>query len=755
MEKLDLKRIIFYLAVACLLTPFFINKATYFPFIITKATIFRALVEVMFLLWVFWLLVKKKDEKPFFSSLAKAVLIYGGIIFISALLGINFYWSLFSGNERMEGVFGIWHFILFFIILITTFRTEEIKELIKIQIYIALFYSFLAVYNYLGLGIVDPSTTSNRLAGFTGNPSYFATYALFNAFFALYFYFEKYQLEKKIFNWWLVIFGIFSFLMFLTGCRGTMIGYGLANLIIGLIIIFKKDKDLIELKKLLSALLIVGLIFISLVFSLKNTAFVKRFFALERLASISLKDPTAVSRIYSAKTAFKGFLEKPLFGWGIENYQAPYIKYFNPIVVKYLPTDFFFDRAHNKPMEVLTTTGIFGFVSYISIFVLAIYILYKKQQKNPSWFLPTLSLFGAISSYFVQNVFIFDFHESYLMFFLLLAFISSLQELKPTNKVDNLTKNKTSDYTKDLFKIFIIISCFCLVLYSFIFWIIKPYQVSLNIIKGMKEIRLNNPEKALQIVKSIIKNPTFLKEDIIVGYGKIIDNYGKEVENKEKLLEIAEILIEEAQKFLEKHPERYLVILSKAYLEGVAFELGKTEIYPQLKTTFKKAIETAPYFPHPRLSYIKILLANNEIEEATTHLKEVLEIHPESPEANYFYYRVLKLQKRDKEAIDYLIKAVENNLRVLNKELIKILAKDLVPIKRYDLIEKLYLQAISLDPKDVTFYVSLAATYGKMHNKEKAIEYTKKALELNPSIKEAAEEFIKIIETEQWDKIPD
>ncbi|MGC8881128.1 MAG: hypothetical protein ACP5OX_02645, partial [Minisyncoccia bacterium] len=75
----NFKQILFYLAIACLFTPFFINKATYFPFIITKATVFRALVEVMFILWVFWLLVKNK-ERLNFSPLVKAVLIYGVVI---------------------------------------------------------------------------------------------------------------------------------------------------------------------------------------------------------------------------------------------------------------------------------------------------------------------------------------------------------------------------------------------------------------------------------------------------------------------------------------------------------------------------------------------------------------------------------------------------------------------------------------------------------------------------------------------------
>jgi len=42
-----------------------------------------------------------------------------------------------------------------------------------------------------------------------------------------------------------------------------------------------------------------------------------------------------------------------------------------------------------------------------------------------------------------------------------------------------------------------------------------------------------------------------------------------------------------------------------------------------------------------------------------------------------------------------------------------------------------------------------------MHNKEKAIEYANKVLEINPGAKQAVEDFIQLVENEQWDKIQD
>ncbi len=110
-----IKSTIFFLTIAALFTPFLINKATYFPFIITKATVFRVLIETMFVLWVFWLLVYNKERLKI-SPLFKAVLIYGLIIFVSALFGINFTGVCFLETREWKECLGfgiLFCFLLF------------------------------------------------------------------------------------------------------------------------------------------------------------------------------------------------------------------------------------------------------------------------------------------------------------------------------------------------------------------------------------------------------------------------------------------------------------------------------------------------------------------------------------------------------------------------------------------------------------------------------------------------------------------
>jgi len=822
--QIKLKTILFYLVIACLFTPFLVSSNTYFPFIVTKATIFRILVEIMALLWV--LMMVKGETKLFGSrtskffgsptSLTKALLIYALIILISAFLGVNFYWSFFSGNERMEGVFGIWHFILFFLIISSVFDFEDFKKILKTEVGISVFYGLVALLIYKGMRVGVVSATP-RLSGFTGNPSYLGIYFIFNSLLALYFYLESFMslrvnviarneiprshsgqapqskrlppatlrsrlkasspegsLAMTIKNlfprndsvWWLLIFIFEASLIFISGTRGGMIGFGLGFLYIITSLIFSRQaKEYPLLKKIFLFVLITGIIFLGTVFSLKNTSFVKNNFALERLTSISLKDPTGMARILSAQTAFKSFKEKPFLGWGPENYEPAYLKNFNPEVVKVLPGDFYFDRAHNKPMEVLATTGIVGLISYLFIFVAAFGILEKTKKKEEQFF--TALVFEAILiGYFVQNVFIFDFHESYLMFFLVLGFIASLNTNVIPMKMgisdsrlrgnDNISRNGggTKDFVPELTKGFILIVSFCLIFYSLSQFVIKPYAISKNIITTIKALTKKDYENAFQLYKKNLYSAgrfENMRKDTVLGVENAFANY---VTPSESLKPFMDDLISETEQLIQKEPWNYRLVMNKVQLQLNESMWDKEKI-EEAEQTAQELVKIAPYFPQTHLLLSKIYFLENDLEKAKEEAEKVISLYPQEPTAYYILGLYYSNKKDDENTNKYFVQAARYGYLFKDKNTILQIANLLAQEKDYETIAKLYLQAINLDPKDAEMYVHLAAAYGKMQNKEKAIEYAKKAAELNPDFKQASENFIQLIEKGEWDKIPD
>jgi len=71
-------------------------------------------------------------------------------------------------------------------------------------------------------------------------------------------------------------------------------------------------------------------------------------------------------------------------------------------------------------------------------------------------------------------------------------------------------------------------------------------------------------------------------------------------------------------------------------------------------------------------------------------------------------------------------------------------------------IEKViaYLEkANQYQPNRVQILIKLAAAYAQLHNKEKAIDYAKKVVQVNPRYATDVVEFIQMVEQEQWDKL--
>ncbi|MDD3098622.1 MAG: O-antigen ligase family protein [Candidatus Pacebacteria bacterium] len=761
--KINFKSILFYLTIAALLTPFFVDTQTYFPYIIGKATIFRIIVGLMLIIWSLQLF-ERQSSKKYISNLlnslpllTKSILIFGLIIFISAVFGVDFYYSFFPGNERMEGVLGIWYFIAFFFVIANTFRSLEIEKILKTQVFISLIYSFFALLPYLNLGQLIAPITSSRLTGYTGNPSFFATYLFFNTFLALYFYFRQYTYNKKLFNYWLIIFFLQSFLIFVTLTRGAMLGYLISIVLVVLAMIFlSKDKNILPFRKIGTIFLIIILVFSTLIFIGKNTDFVKNNSILNRFTSISLTDPTALSRIFSAEIAWKSFLQKPIFGWGQENYEAAYVQNFNPEVLKYLPEDFYFDRAHNKPMEVLATNGIFGFLSYLSIFGIAFYFL-NQLRKRQEWFLPSLAIGGCLAGYFIQNIFLFDFHESYLMFFLVLAFIVSLSEIVSLHSSKAIEKNNKAnnylDYASKMGSYLMIVIIICSVSFSTIQWVFKPYLVSKGISRTGYFMKQGQGEKAFQELRKITSRPTFFEDDIVIAVKKMYSLYSFKITEEDKK-SILGLLYEVAEERAAKRPWRFTLINTKADLETMLSQWDRDYLL-KAEESVEMILSQFPYFPSSHLFASKFFVLNGEIERGIQEAEKVIEVDPKIATAYYIlgsaYNEIEELEK----AGIYLVKAAELNYPFKDKGQILYVINFLIEEKKYSIIEKLYLQAIQVDPQDVSLYTSLAATYGRMQNKEKAIEYAKKAVELNPAIQESANEFIQLVENEQWEIIAD
>jgi O-antigen ligase len=408
------QKLVSYLTFILFLIPFallIVDNNVLFPFITTKALFFRILVSIglVFALWLYLLNPKTFPKKNY---LFLAIVLFFLANIISTILSVNPYRSFWGNAERMEGLWSLFFYLAYFFLLFTLFQfNPQAKKTI--------FYSILIVTTLISIIEIQQAFSFNqeRPSATLGNPTYIGFLNLLAIFLIIYFYFEAKDFQK-----YLYIFLIFLNLLSLIASqtRGSILG-----LLVGIIVflfsylIFSK----IEIKKKL-AFIGFAFIFLILFFFFLKTDIALKISGINRISE-TLQNPVSIfPRLYAWKIFLNAFLKKPVFGWGQETMPIAFFSNFDPQIFNYEQA--IFDRPHNKFIEILASTGVVGFLTWLLIFLAFIYYVFKLDlnlyQKS--------TLLAFIFSYLAQNFSLFDMQASYTLFFFGLALVAPKVEFK-------------------------------------------------------------------------------------------------------------------------------------------------------------------------------------------------------------------------------------------------------------------------------------------------------------------------------------
>lgn len=427
-------RFLLYLPV--LLMTVIFTKSTLFPFIVGKYVFFRSVVLLAFIAFLLGLLfdttrgnqmfarLKIIARKPLFIAVSAFALAF----ILACFFGVDPAFSFWSNFERGEGGLQILTFYIYFALLIALFDKQEYWDTL---LWCAVaggvlmgIYGFMASLNVNGFVGARFTDLGYRFQGSIGNSAYVAVYSLFLIFYCLYLIISKRTLKifspRNILLFFLIAF--FTAIFFLAGTRGAFLGLGTAGIALLSYIGFSYKRFRMKMLGLIFLLVIVGggLIYF------QNTPFVQSIPG-SRVFQISLSAATFEHRMIMWRIAWDGFVERPVFGWGPENFIKIFDMRFN--------TDYFtpeggfgswFDRAHSVIFDYLAETGIVGLLAYVSMFVM-FYVMFFRRPKTETHHhfsdVAERGLFFAMPmAYFVQGLVLFDVSVTYLNLFTLLAF---------------------------------------------------------------------------------------------------------------------------------------------------------------------------------------------------------------------------------------------------------------------------------------------------------------------------------------------
>jgi len=720
--------------------PIFLNISVNYPFVVVKTSAFRFLVLTAFSILLYIIFLQKENRVAVFdlrkNKILGAWLLLLAAFGLSAIFGVDSYNSFWSGAERMMGIISWVSFFLLYILLVYVMASNKSKQrtfkyLVLIGAGIVSLSAIIAYFN----GSFLPAFKGQRLTGLSGNPSYLAVYMLFASFLALSLAFEDYEKNNNNgFVFWILGFLYFSSIVFGTGTRGAMLGWGVGSFGILTYLIFKYKKNWIGRTALV--IVILGIISVGTLFTLKNTNFVKHNLALSRLTSISASDTTAQSRLFSYRTALKAWPQKPIFGWGLENYKPAFLHNFIPDMVNNNPDDVTFDKTHNMPLEILTTTGIVGFIAYIYFFYIAFRSLAEKIMQGEISKTVAIILGAGLLGYFVSNLFLFDVFESLFMMAIFLALFTPLDKL--------ILKEPNHNSVKPLQPIIIPLSLILIattigIIYTGVF---LPYKTSYDFAHAKKSLTSGDANQAYIYLSSATSQETLSSRDSIADFLKPYIQKRQNLSNSDKT-RLDALIRNNLEILMKRHP---------AFLGGpdnlVYFLVNRPDATSgdilEAETLETQLVSYAPNYLSYRTNLAFIYGLTKDYSKATTEINYVLSKTDKLAQP-YWYKGIILNMKGDKaEALDNFALAIQKGYAVSAEEL-NVLIEQSIEAKRYDYLIIFYTKAIDINSKNLQNYASLASAYQKIGDYANARITAQKMLELDPSLKPQVDAFLKTL----------
>ena len=440
---------------AVVFVPLVVTSSTYFPYVVGKAIYARVVIEITVALWLI-LIVYYPGYRPSKSWILLAFAAWLVISLVAGLTGVSFTRSVWSTYERMQGLYDLAHWFGFVLVAASVFRSlQDWRILFTVNLAVSAVLSALGLGQHFETFSFDFLGSSTRIESTLGNATYVGAYTMVNSIVGAGLILQSLGIhavppatagrsraaarqrrrrpaqQNAEFNympWLRLLWGVAILInlwaLWLTGTRGALIGlgggmvvFGVAYLIWGRIPIARWAAWAVLGSSLAAAVFVALLMTTSAFDPLKQSST-----TLSRLSSISLDDSSAHGRLVAVQAGLRAVLDRPLLGWGPENFLVAWGRYFDiDSGVKER-----FDQAHSKVFEELTTKGALGLISYLLIWAALALVLVRSIRRREGFDQLFMVVVLAVAvGYFVQNLFLFDTTTTLMQFALLVALLIS------------------------------------------------------------------------------------------------------------------------------------------------------------------------------------------------------------------------------------------------------------------------------------------------------------------------------------------
>ena len=634
-------------------------------FIPAKEMIAEVLIVLGLMFW--GLKIINKEELKFTSTpLNFPILSFISICILSLIWSNSFFISLTELPLFLAGP------LLYFVITNSINDERQINRILEILLIVGSLFGIYGIFQYNGIDFSFWARNIGRqqVFGLFGNVNYFAEYLIVPLPIAVSLFFASRNKFKKI----LLLIAILAMgtSLIVTFTRGSYLSFGVSLIFMFFLFLISRGKNFIKNNKKIFIIALVTIIIITFLFVIPNPLNESDTVISKIKSRISI---TQISQDFSFKRRiatwkFTGMMIKdhPLIGSGIGTFKYNTLRYqaefFEQGENRSLYPHGFADKAHNEYLQLWAEIGIVGLGIFIwliiSYFSYGLKILRRIKDGYRQGVI--IGLMGAMMAVLVDGIFGFPLHlpATIVLFWLALGLTVAVglkdevnaQEIKMIRKNSNIFRFKPLLYIGIiLFTIFLCVTVTC------------PFVARIYWYYSFKEIEKENWNKAIKTYEEALKWDPYL--------GEIYYNIGKILEIK-KLYGVAMEYFDKAEKYIDLPdlPQDFaLIYLKKGQLDKAAIklkqaisyqsdeksmlplysELGNTylqlERYKPAEIAFKNALKINPDFVNAHYGLAGAYLRQNQQTEALEEFQKVIDLAPDSKEANYAKITIQQLTR--------------------------------------------------------------------------------------------------------------
>lgn len=729
---------------------FIVTTSLFFPYITGKNFTFRVIVEVITGAWLALALIYPA-YRPKRSWVLIALAAFVFIIAIADAQGVYPFKSFWSNYERMDGWVTLIHVLLLTVVASIMLDSEKLwrrlwETSLAVSVVVSL-YGFMQIAGTLALGEGGVSGWMARIDATFGNPIYLAVYMLFHIFVAAWLWAraraeKSASARKPLVIWYGFVIVVDTLALLFSGTRGTMLGL-IGGAVLALVAYSVTPSASSKVKHWAIGLMTATCIFGGGLWLARDTTLVHTVGFLDRLASISLSDNTTKARLMNMGMAWEGFKERPLLGWGQENYAIVFDKYYNPQMYAQEP---WFDRVHNIIFDWLIAGGLLGLLAYLSIFAATLLALWRPSDERGSTqarrtdVRPSDERVGAnkfsdaekaiftglLGGYFFHNLFVFDNITSYILFALVLAYLVWR----------SAGERHTFGFCDRQFLPTSALAFTSIVGVAFAFGAL--WYVNVNALAANRTLLLalsqqpDGPTANLALYQRSIGYGTYGMQEAREQLAQVAtqvagaSNVGVSVKQAFFDVAMSEMQKQEAMSPLDARFPLFLGIV-----QGSFGDLADAAV------SLEKAHELSPDKQSILYQIASLQDSRGDSIAALQTLRQAYQLAPDNNEARLLYAAALIVNGKETDA-DALIEPLVESGQAANSHIATAYASR----GEYGKIVPIWVAYVKANPTDAQGYFTLAAAYVGMHDPANAIATLKAVEQALPSTASQAEQFI-------------